>query len=115
PGRVHPDHDEAIVRAILHDRRRQLHRFARPVDAIYWQTFRAWVITEGRPKPAWEDVMIRTLFAFVILSLAATPVFGQPAKPTLDSRWAELTTTDDGKAMRALLALATTPKETTGF
>jgi hypothetical protein len=43
-------------------------------------------------------------------------VHAQPAAtPTLESRWAELTNADDGKATRALLALAATPKETTAF
>jgi hypothetical protein len=37
------------------------------------------------------------------------------AQPTLESRWADLASPDEGKATRALLALAATPKETTAF
>jgi hypothetical protein len=42
-------------------------------------------------------------------------VRAQPAAATLDARWADLNSSDDGKATRALLALATSPKETTAF
>jgi hypothetical protein len=51
---------------------------------------------------------------FVVAACAAG-ASAQGVKPTLDSRWADLAGADDGKATRALLALAATPKETVAF
>jgi hypothetical protein len=61
--------------------------------------------------------LIRRQFLLGVLALlAATPgVFAQPASAKLDSRWADLASPDEGKATRAMLALAATPKETTAF
>lgn len=58
---------------------------------------------------------LRIPVAVLILGLSGTIATAQPAKPSIDSRWAELASPDDGKATRALLALAATPKETTAF
>lgn len=59
---------------------------------------------------------IRFPFALIVAGVAVAVVSAQPAaKPTLDSRWSELASPDEGKATRALLALAATPKETTAF
>jgi hypothetical protein len=55
------------------------------------------------------------LAAFGILVIAFPNARGQGAKPTLDSRWADLASPDDAKATRALLALSATPKETTAY
>ena len=60
--------------------------------------------------------MKRSLIAIGIITFAATFGSAQPAaKPTLESRWADLASPDEGKATRALLALAATPKETAAF
>ena len=56
------------------------------------------------------------LLGIFIATAVTAPIYGQPAaKPTLDSRWADLVSSDDGTATRALLALASTPKETIAF
>ena len=59
---------------------------------------------------------IRCLFAVCMVGASALGASAQPvAKPTHETRWAELASPDEGKATRALLALAATPKETTAF
>src|SRR5207244_2181636 len=58
----------------------------------------------------------RLPIALILLGIAASVATAQPAaKPTIDTRWAELASPDEGKATRALLALAATPKDTTAF
>jgi hypothetical protein len=58
----------------------------------------------------------RLLTALVILGITVSIASAQPAaKPTIESRWADLASPDEGKATRALLALSATPKETTAF
>src|ERR1017187_4898162 len=55
-------------------------------------------------------------FSFtMILGFAAVAGAQPAAKPTLETRWADLASPDDGKAARAPLALAATPKETRAF
>src|SRR5262245_52736658 len=54
------------------------------------------------------------LCCMVVASLTlSTHAQAQPNK--IDARWAELASPDEGRATRALLALAATPKETTAF
>src|SRR5215203_2249337 len=52
------------------------------------------------------------VLSLVVLCGAHAVVLGQP---NIESRWADLASPDEGKATRALLALAATPKETTAF
>ena len=54
------------------------------------------------------------LVALALVFMSVTLARSQTAA-NLDSRWADLASSDDGKATRALLALAATPKETTAF
>ena len=49
---------------------------------------------------------LRNTFAVCTFLLIGTTAAAQPAKPTIDSRWNDLASPDDGKATRALLALA---------
>ncbi len=59
---------------------------------------------------------IRVLLALIIVGISIGFAAAQPAAPpTLESRWADLASPDEGKATRALLALAATPKETTAL
>lgn len=59
--------------------------------------------------------LTRITFTIAVFAVTATFAPAQPTKQTLETRWSELTSPDDGKATRALLALAATPKETTAF
>lgn len=57
--------------------------------------------------------MNKMLWTMGVLAMLTTDVVAQPAtKPTLESRWADLTSPEEGKATRAILALAAEPKET---
>ncbi len=56
--------------------------------------------------------ILLTLAAFFAMAISIT---AQPVPVNVDARWAELASPDEGKATRALLALAATPKETTAF
>jgi hypothetical protein len=55
------------------------------------------------------------LLAFSLFLWAASSALAQPPAASLEARWADLGNTDEGKATRALLALAATPKETTAY
>lgn len=55
----------------------------------------------------------KTSFALIASALFAGASWAGSSE--LDARWADLGSTDEGKATRALLALAATPKETTAF
>ncbi len=55
--------------------------------------------------------LLTFLLGILVLSLLPARADAQSAA-ILDARWADLASPDDGKAMRALLALAAAPKET---
>jgi hypothetical protein len=58
---------------------------------------------------------VRTpILVVIVLLVSVAPIHAQTAT-NLDSRWADLASGDEGKATRALLALAATPKETTAY
>jgi hypothetical protein len=55
------------------------------------------------------------LLVLIVAGWLAATACAQPAKGTLDSRWADLTSSDEAKATRAMLSLAATPKETLAY
>src|SRR4051812_14700045 len=60
--------------------------------------------------------MRKICFCLLWLGVSGLGVSAQStAKPTIETRWAELASPDEGKAVRALLALSATPKETMAF
>ncbi len=59
------------------------------------------------------SLVLGTLFLLVLAPASAQDTRKAPTR--LDRLWADLTSPDEGKAMRAALALASTPKETVPF
>ena len=56
-----------------------------------------------------------SMLGFGLLALIALPAIAAAQPGDLAARWSYLGNADEGKATRALLALAATPKETTAF